>query len=184
MPASSTHVLALTPKELAPVLANRLLAGDLGSAALFVSGVPRNDLPHEMWEELSLRGRHVLSLDLEALGDPPDIRASIDVFYEMHDARPGEPRSEIWPGLRRRFWKPLALVVECAEHLEGFPEGEVLLGTLKSVSEQMVTRRGRDLVIAFLGRDHERMCRLVDDRRQPFFASTLVKAPPITPWPS
>lgn len=113
---SSSRALALTSKELALVLANRLLAEYLGSAALFVSDVPRGDIPRALMDELERRGRHVVHLDLEAIGDPPYTGASFDHWYSLvrsaSGLAPENAKSTIWSALRRRTPKPLALVVE------------------------------------------------------------------------
>lgn len=73
--------------------------------------------------------------------------------------------------------KPVALIIDEAQHALTTSAGEASMLALKSARDQMQGRPGRNLMLVMSGSDRDKLLRLVNTNNAPFFGSQITNFP-------
>lgn len=75
--------------------------------------------------------------------------------------------------------KPVALVIDEAQHALTSDAGEVTMAALKSARDQLNRPGAPSLLLVMSGSDRDKLLRLVNSNSAPFFGSNITRMPPL-----
>lgn len=77
--------------------------------------------------------------------------------------------------------KPVALIIDEAQHALTSERGEAAMTSLKSARDQLNRRDAVNLMLVMSGSDRDKLMRLVNSNAAPFFGSQVQRMPPLGP---
>ncbi len=77
--------------------------------------------------------------------------------------------------------KPVALIIDEAQHALTSERGEAAMTSLKSARDQLNRRTAVNLMLVMSGSDRDKLMRLVNSNAAPFFGSQVQRMPPLGP---
>jgi hypothetical protein len=138
-----------------------LIAEAIGRALQSRLGLVAKTAKKAGLEKVSVGG---LQLDTRAIGKV-DGMSLVDALRALHDAAR----------------KPVALIIDEAQHALTSEAGENAMAALKSARDQMNRPGEVNLMLVMTGSDRDKLLRLVNTANAPFYGSQIQRMPPLGP---